>query len=439
MKSKLNLKISTVLGILAFTQVHAGNSSLLDVYHAAQKSDPILKQNIQQHESTKETLNQAYATLYPTIGASASLSENYTTNISGNDYDYSKQNIQLQLDQTVYDARAFLARDMAELKVKSGEGTLEEAYQNLILRVTNAYFDVLLAEDGYQLNQLELKAISRQLEQAQQRYEVGIIAITEVLTAQAGYDQTLANSLVSENEVKIANEQLQEITGDAFNKLARLREDINLTEPVPNDINHWVNLAQENSPIIASLTHKLDSMKKNIELQKSTSYPSLNLNANYQYSDVDGPLVSSARAGSDSSITLKLSVPIYTGGSISSTIRQANNDYLVEAHKLDEKQRSIAKQTRSNFLGVISSIAQVKALKQAVISTTSSLDATEAGYSVGTQTIVDVLNIQRDLYAAKKQLLSAQYNYVKSMISLKYSAGILSEKDLDDSTQLFIN
>jgi len=435
----MNRVIPAIFGLFALTPISANSSNLLDVYQAAQKSDPILKQSIYQQESTQEDLTQAYATLYPTISASASLSENYSTNISNQDYDYSKQNIQLQLDQTVYDARALIARDMAELQVKSGEDTLEQARQSLILRVTNAYFDVLLAEDSFKLNQLELKAISRQLEQAQQRYEVGIIAITEVLTAQAGYDKTLANSLAAENDLKISNEQLKEITGSSFSDLARLSEEFNLQSPIPNDINEWVNTALENNPGITSLKYQIDSMKKNIKLQQSSHYPSLNLNANYQYSDVDGPTASSARAGSDSSINLKLSVPIYTGGKISSSIRQANSDYELMASKLDELQRSIEKQTRSYFLGVISNIAQIKALKQAVISAKSSLDATEAGYMVGTQTIVDMLNIQRDLYAAKKQLLSAQYNYVKSMIALKSSAGTLTEKDLAEVNQLFTN
>jgi len=437
MKSSSPLSIISLF-VCSFCFTNSVNANnLFDIYQAAKSSDPLLKQSINQQESTKEDLTQAYATLYPSISATGTLSKNYSTNLSGGDYDYDKQTYSLSLSQTVYDHRAFVARDMAELLVESGESDLKLAQQALILRVTNAYFDVLLADDSYQLNQHELKAISRQLEQAQQRYEVGIIAITEVLTAQAGYDKTLASSLKSENDLKIAHEQLKEITSTTFDHLAQLDNELSLLPPEPQDINHWVNLALENNPSIVSLSHQRDSMKKNIKLKKAERYPSVNLSANYQYSDTNGPLSSSARAGSDAGINLSVSLPIYRGGNISSQVRQSQYDYEVIHSKLDELQRSIARQTRNYYLSVLSNIAQVKALKQAVISAQSSLDATEAGYNVGTQTIVDMLNIQQDLYEAKQQLSAAQYNYVKAMIALKQTAGVINEQDLADTSQWF--
>ncbi len=410
-------------------------TGLFELYKAALSSDPLLQQAISNFNSVKEIDHQTFAAFLPTISASASKSKNRSTNLNGSDSSYDRDSYGLNLQQSIYNHSNYLNRDMSKMQISASKATLQEASQSLLSRVTTAYFDVLLAADKVTFAKAELKAISRQLEQAKQRYDVGIIAITEVLNAQAGYDSTMASVLLAENEFEIALEKLKDVTGIYVNNLSQVADNIPLLRPQPDNIQHWIDLTLENNPAYQAMSFKEQVAQKNVKLQSAGHYPNLALTASYQHSSTSGPSssalgVSPARKGSDTSLALQLQVPLYQGGLVSSKTRQAQFDLDALQQQKEGLRRNSESQTKTSYLSLISSISQVKALKQAVISNESALEAMQAGFEVGTRTIVDVLNVQRDLFAAKKNHSAARYNYIKAMIALKQSAGVLSEKDI---------
>jgi len=430
---KIKHLLSAVIGAsLLSTSSLINATGLLEVYKVALESDPILKQAVSNQKSVAEGKNQAFSAFLPNIRASATASGNRSTGLSTGRSDYNSHNYGLNLTQSIYDKKNYVNTRIAENNTLSADTDLETARQDLMARVSSAYFDVLLAADTVEFTKAEQKAIARQLEQAKRRYEVGIIAITAVLNAQAGYDSATAAVLKATNDQLIANERLRDIAGKYFDELAPVADEIPLDPPKPNDIDEWVKLALKNNPTLASINYQGLSSKERISLERSGHYPTLDLVASYSNVDKNGPGSASARDGYDGSVGLQLAVPIYQGGFVNSRVKQAQYDYQAIRDKKEELRRSTERQTRSSFLSVLSEISRVKALNQAVVSNDSSLKATEAGFEVGTRTIVDVLNVQRDRFAAKKDYSEARYNFILSKVFLKQSAGTLSEQDLEN-------
>jgi len=404
-------------------------TGLAEIYKIALDSDPALKQAIAIQQSVSEVSAQTNSAFLPVISASANTSISNSTNLSAGDDTYSGSNINLSLSQTLYDDKNYVAHQISQLNISSANADLVNATQDLMVRVTNAYLDVLLAADTVEFSKSEKTAIGRQLEQAKRRYEVGIIAITAVLNAQAGYDNATAAVLKAENDFQISRERLRDIAGQYFDYLPPVKADMPLNKPQPENIDQWVKYALETSPVLQSINYQKQSSKKNIELQRTGHYPKFNLVARYSGVDNNGPFTS-AREGSDSSIGIEMSLPIYQGGFVSSKVRQAQFDLNNIESKQEEVKRTTERLARSSYLSVVSEISRVKALKQAVISNDSAVKSTEAGFEVGTRTIVDVLNVQRDRFEAQKNYSEARYNYIRATILLKQTAGLLEEKDI---------
>ena len=405
-------------------------TGLLEVYKIALDSDPVLKQAIANQQSVSEQSTQTYSTFLPTISASASTSEKHSSGLSTGNSNYNNTNLSLSLRQSIYDNKNYVSHRISKLNISSADSELITARQDLMSRVTNAYLDILLAADTVEFNKSEQTAIARQLEQAKRRYEVGIIAITDVLEAQAGYDNATASVLKAENDYQISREVLRDIAGQYFDTISPVSESMPLNNPQPANIDEWVKYALETNPTLQSINYQKESSRENISLQRAGHYPTLDLIASHSEIDNESSTSAGDRNGSDSAIGLEIKIPLYQGGFISSKTRQAHYDLENIQNKLEEIKRTTERQARNSYLSLVSEISRVKALKQAVISNESALKATEAGFEVGTRTIVDVLNVQRDRFAARKNHSEARYNYIRATVLLKQSAGLLEEKDI---------
>ncbi|MFK5893139.1 MAG: TolC family outer membrane protein [Pseudomonadota bacterium] len=422
--------ISVISSALFFLSSVSYATGLLEVYKIALDSDPILKQAIANQQSVNEQSTQTFSTFLPTISASASSTEKHSTGLSNGSSSYNNSNVGLSLRQSIYDNKNYVSHRISKLNLSSANSDLISANQDLMSRVTNSYLDVLLAADTVAFNKSEQKAIGRQLEQAKRRYEVGIIAITDVLEAQAGYDNSTASVLKAENDFQISRELLRDIAGQYFDQLSPVSDNMPLNSPQPANIDEWVKYALATNPTLQSINYQKESSRENITLQRSGHYPTFDLVASHTEIDNGGNSITGDRNGSDSAIGLEISIPLYQGGFISSKTRQAFFDLNNIENKQEEIKRTTERQARNSYLSLVSEISRVKALKQAVISNQSALKATEAGFEVGTRTIVDVLNVQRDRFAAKKNHSEARYNYIRATIFLKKSAGLLEEKDI---------
>ena len=325
----------------------------------------------------------------------------------------------------------------ADKTVARAEAVREAAQQDLIIRVAQRYFDVLAAEDRLTSIHADRTAIARQLEQAKQRFEVGLIAITDVQESQAAYDNAVANEIAAKRSLATAREFLREITGEYVSELSAPAEDFPLITPDPSDEASWVDMAlTQNLTLLAS---RIDEQlaRDQIALQRTGHYPTLDLVANTSEDKSDQTTTTAFGTSIDSltnprdSITLQLSVPIFSGGGTSSRVREAVYLHRAAREQLQRVTRETERQARDAYLGFVSERSRVKALNQAVASSRTALQATEAGFEVGTRTIVDVLNSQFTLYQAITNYYQSRYDYVLNALRLKQAAGNLAVQDLE--------
>ena len=299
------------------------------------------------------------------------------------------------------------------------------------MRVANAYFGVLSAQDDLEFANAEQKAIERQLEQTKQRFSVGLTAITDVHEAQAQYDSAVTAVIQAENQLASASETLREITNVYPRDLDVLDTNrFSASAPAPTSADEWQQVAESKNLEILGQKVSVDISKENINIARSGHYPTLDLTARYQDSDntIDNG-IPDPRLNS-SSIGVQLNVPIYSGGAISSSVRQAQSLYVASSQGLQSTQRGVVRNTRNAYNTVIATVSAIKALEQSVVSAESALKATEAGFEVGTRTIVDVLQSTRNLYNAKRNLSSTRYSYINAILALKRSAGTITDADI---------
>ncbi len=276
----------------------------------------------------------------------------------------------------------------------------------------------------------EKAAIGHKLAQVQQRFDVGIVAITDVHEAQARYDLATSQEVDAQNSLASNREALREVTGMLPESLSMLAEQIPLVSPDPQDVEKWVETALKQNFQLISAQAATEVASQTIDLQRAAHYPTLDGVASHGYTEFSGGSFG-ARETLDSAIGLQLSVPLYQGGAVNSRIREAQYR-LNQAKEIQEQQtRAVSRQARDSYLNVTASIRRVGALRQAVVSNQGALDATEAGMQVGTRTTIDVLNAQRDLYRAKRDLSRARYDYLVSTLRLKQAAGMISLVDLE--------
>ncbi|WP_295537635.1 TolC family outer membrane protein, partial [uncultured Thioclava sp.] len=310
------------------------------------------------------------------------------------------------------------------------------AKQELIVRVSSAYFDVLAALDNVEFSRAEKEATARQLEQAKQRFEVGLIAITDVHEAQAQYDLTVAQEITADNTLANTREALQEITGQYDETLQVLRDEIPLLEPVPSDADAWITQARQQNLSLQAARFAASAAKDEISRQRAGHYPTLDFVANKSNSVTHS---TTGRETDAETLSLQLNVPLFAGGAVLSRTREAGYRANEARYRLEQTRRGVQRQTRNAYLGVLAGISRVKALEQAVVSSKKALEATEAGFEVGTRTIVDVLLSQRELFRAQRDHARSRYDYLLNTLRLKQSAGSLAVTDVEAISQLMIS
>ncbi|MDH4285997.1 MAG: TolC family outer membrane protein, partial [Gallionella sp.] len=307
------------------------------------------------------------------------------------------------------------------------------AAQDLMLRVAQAYFDVLIAQDSVQLVEAQKTAIAEQLEQAKRNFEVGSATITDTLEAQARHDLTGAQEIAARNNLEIKRSALQQLINAEPQNLAPLGKAFNLEAPQPDDMEKWVSNAQANSLQLAVAQAGATIAEKEVARSRGGHYPTVDLVANYSTNNVSGGSMPSDTT--NKSIGVQLNMPLFQGGGTNSRWREANANHERATQELENTRRNIAQQTRQAYLGVVSGIAQVKALQQALASSESVLEASKLGHNVGVRTNLDVLNAQQQLFSTRRDLYQAQYNYLISQLRLKAAAGELGVEDLSKVNQ----
>jgi outer membrane protein len=424
-----------IIGLVCATNSTLVNAEdLLSVYKQAQASDPTVLKLQALFNASKEDIDQARSVLLPQLSAAASYTESEGEFISAssdriltNKSDTLRYG--LNLNMQLYNHSTWLRLDNAKKAAHRSDVTFQSAKQELIVRVTKAYFDVLSAKDDLDFAKAEKSAIERQLEQTKQRYSVGLKAVTDVHEAQSQYDNAVTSEIRAENSVFTAEEALRVITNVYPRDLNILNtERFSTSRPIPDSANEWQQTAEAKNLDLISQKIAVDVAKENINIARSGHYPTLSLTGSYASSDQDNEVNNPAL--DSQSIGITLNVPIYSGGAITSAVRQAQSNYVAASQDLEQTHRNVVRNTRNAYNTVIAAVSAIKALEQALVSAESALKATDAGFEVGTRTIVDVLDSTRNLYNAKRNLSSTRYNYVQSILSLKRAAGTISEQDL---------
>ena len=433
------MKLFNPAMLLSFALLATSTSSqainLVEIDAKAQQQDAELMIALSQLESSRQALPLAQSANRPQVNLSANSTFQDQGNTLTGDDEQTSVGYSLNLQQSLYNSENWAQSDAAEATVLQAEADYESTIQDLIVRVTEAYFDILSAQDNVEFTQAEKNAIGRQLEQAKKRFEVGLIAITDVKEAQASYDLSLSSEIIALNGLDNAKEALQLIIGEPLiEPLATLGEEVDLVIPEPANGEAWVEQALQNNLSLASAQAGLKAANENRKIARSGRKPTVNLNASYQDNSIDSDQNGDFDTD-DLTLSIQLDYPLYTGGRTSSAIQQAEADYATAQNNLMLQKRLVAQQTNNAYLAVVSGIGQVNALNQALISTTAALEATEAGFDVGTRTSVDVLISLRETYRSRRDYASARYDYLINTLKLKQAAGVLTDQDLSNINQ----
>jgi outer membrane protein len=427
------------------------DESLLDIYERALQNDPAIREAEATYLATAEVKPQARSNLLPDLAfgvrrnSQFSFSESGaidpTTNVvvgTSSQTDSLSKGQQISLTQTVFDWAALKTLKQADKRVAQAETVFASAKQDLLIRVSTRYFDVLAAEDNLASAVAAREAIARQLEQAQRRFEVGLIAITDVQQSQAAFDDAIATEIEAQRLLATAQEFLREIIGESISDLASPIDDLPLLTPEPANAEQWVQTALSQNLALASSRLAADIAQDDIAIQRGSRLPNVSLSANYGHTDINNytilsgiPTPPASRSPDSRDWTLQLRFPIYTGGFNRSRIQQSVYNHRAASEALQRIARQTERQARDSYLGVISEISRVRALRQAVESNRTALRATEAGFEVGTQTTVDVLQAQNNLRRVETTYSRSRYDYLLNVLTLKEAAGSLAIGDIE--------
>jgi outer membrane protein len=409
--------------------------NLIDVYKKALSSDPTFKAARSQWLSDREYLAIKRSALFPQLSASGSLSRSYyeTNSVtSANNSNHNQQTYALKLTQSLFNFGNWANVWQAQAVAKQAEVTFLAAAEDLLLRTAKAYFSVLQSKDILSYTRANRGALENVLDQAQHTYNAGLISIVDFENARAEYDKSIAEEITAVNDLDDRLEKLNEITGIRYLSLDPVKEAFPLLSPQPADIEKWVKAAEQQNFDLAAERYAVIAARENIKIQNAGHLPTLNAAGSYTYgyNNNKNEFGSDLRNDKNASIGVELNVPLFQGGQVLASTKQANYQYQKTLSDQETKHRSTISLTRQAYLGVLSDISKIKANKQAIKSSQSSLRATKAGYEAGIRTMVDVLQAQAKLYDRQKDFAISEYDYMIQFLTLKQLAGILDENDL---------
>lgn len=446
MRTVLSTLIGALLsGSISLLPSPAQSEDLIQVYDLAVRSDPTLREAEQQLFATREVKPQARALLLPQLSAQGE--GNYTSGETSTraqtrdpalqqdavtttyNQSYTSGTATALVSQSIYNRANWMTLKQSNDVIAQAEAQYRNAQIDLMVRTTEAYFNVLRAADAVTVSESLVRANERQLDQSKQRFEVGLVAITDVNESQAAYDSSRANLINARVALDNAWEALRVIIGPFSQPLARLGDKLPLAPPQPNSLDVWADTAMRSNYGIIAASEAAQAAKKGIEIERSGFYPSVGAQAGYQASTSNQDFGTVGTRGAF--VGLTLNVPIYQGGAVASRTRQAGYQFRAAQDRLDQTRRSVSQQVKDAFRGIQSSIEDVKARQAAVVSARSSLASTEAGLEVGTRTQVDVLNAQRNLFQAEFDYLSSRYTYIINGVKLHQATSTLTREVLE--------
>jgi outer membrane protein len=432
-------RMRLLLLALLFVAAPAGAEDLLQVYRDAKAYDAKYAASRQALQAGLEKLPQGRALLLPSLNLTAGTVTNYLdlqpygpNPVPPGSRTFYNRNYQLNFSQPVFRAQNWAQYDQAEQQVRQAEAVFGQASQDLILRVAQAYVDVLAAQDSLTLVNAQKAAISEQLAQAKRNFEVGTATITDTHEAQGRYDLTVAQGIVAQNEVDTRLRALQLLTGKLYTQLRPVRGDVKLSPPNPNNMQSWVELAEKQSypVVIQDATTQIANLQT--KFARAGHYPTLDIVGTYGQVNQTGTSLSAFSSQANlGTVGLQLALPIYQGGAISSREREAAANFEKSKQDLEDARRTSTLSAQQNYLLVINGIATIGALEQALVSSQSSLDSNKLGYEVGVRINIDVLNAQQQVFSTRRDLLQARYGTIMNHFRLKAAAGSLREEDLE--------
>lgn len=438
------------LSLFAQAPAHADETtySLIDIYQQALANDPQLASALNANRAAQEIIEQGKALYRPTVninaGATASQTDirfigrtNTNPFVNTGRSNFEGYSYGVDARQPIYRKQNLVQMQQAKIQVSQADKQLNLTQQNLILRVTQAYFDVLIAQDKIALIASQKTAILSQLEQAKANFDVGTATITDVNESQARYDLVLAQEIATENELQIAKRVIQAITGVIPQQLASVKSDIQTTS-LAQGMDTWLQVAAANNLNILLQQDALKFAEQEVERLSAFHLPTLDAIATYTNNYANGSANGFGSELESAVIGVQMQIPLYQGGSISSRVRQAVLNQEKAKDDIEIARRNTELETQRAYLNLNTTIAQVKAYEQALISSQSQVDSTKLGYEVGVRTSVDVLNAEQQFFLAKRDLLQARYNYLVNIIRLKASSGVVAEVDLADINQQLV-
>jgi outer membrane protein len=440
------IKLTLLSAFASYANADDKTYSLIEVYQQALANDPTLASALSANQAAQEVIEQAKALYRPTLNLNAGVNATQTDirfltgfnpfRVEGRS-NFESYNYGVQARQPIYRKDSLVQIDQSKVQVRQADKQLNLSKQDLMLRVTQAYFDVLLAQDQIELIVAQKAAILSQLEQAKANFEVGTATITDVNEAQARFDLVFAQEIAAVNQYQIAKHAVQAITGRMPEKLATVRVDM-VTTSLEQGLDKWLEVATQNNLNIQIQQDALAISTQEIERLRAGHLPTLDAVASHTNNYANGSANGLGTELKTSTIGLQLEIPLYQGGAVSSRVRQAVLNQQKAQDDIQIARRSAELETQRAYLNLSSSIAQVKAYEQALISSQSQVDSTKLGYEVGVRTSVDVLNAQQQLFSAKRDLLQARYSYLVNIIRLKAISGVVAEPDLADINQQLV-
>ena len=431
-------------------------ADLMDVYRQALENDTTFKAAYSTFMANSEILPQAKAALLPQLTLKGQTSANQQ-NVTAGEFTvkeaYRNQQWQLIASQSIFNYQAWSSLQQAKASVKAAHATFNDAAQKLIIRTTNAYLNVLYAQDTLSFAEAKKRANKRQLDQATQRFNVGLDAITSVYDAQSAYDQSIADVIAAKNNIVTQSENLRQLTDHLYDHLAPLRQhNIPLISPEPDNNEEWIATGlRQNYKLLAS-KFNLQAARENIKAQSAGNWPVLSLQGStiQNRNSNPGGYTGTMPAGSNqvidntvsgvfipstqqiSNIAIAVNFPIFQGGLVESQTRQAQFNYQTSSEKMENVHRSLIVNTRITYNTILSGISKIKADRATLLSQENTVQSTESQFLVGTRTMVDVVIAQKNLFQAQQQLAKDQYDYMNAILSLKYLAGSLNIADLEE-------
>jgi outer membrane protein len=455
----MKLAFGVALLSLSAATTTVSAADLVSVYQDALANDPAIREADATRKATREGRPQALAALLPQLTGQASLtrgkqdSEQNSIRGTADNPVVVTQKIHLEPDQTAWAINLrqnlfswsnWATLRAANYQVAQAEADYQAAEQDLIARAAARYFAVLSAQDTVEAQQAALDAFSRQLDQANKRFEVGLIAITDVQETKSARDQAAADVIAAKRQLATAEEQLREVTGQKYDQFSRPGVTMPLKSPDPNVEQNWVDISMEQNLALVSSRLQADQARENVRVAFGGHLPTIDIVATRDHAKGEGdarfdptlPLGPAPSVSDDKTYGLQVTVPIFAGGLTQSRVRQSQYSWIAAKERVTRTSRATERAARDAYLGVISNMARVEALRQGLESSQTSLKATEAGYEVGTRTSVDVLDARRLLVQAQTAYSQSRYDYLLTVISLRQAAGNLDKQTLDELNAL---